>query len=234
MQISQHATSMPPADRAGAGPLKSLSSDLLELLESGQAFSDVTFSVEGRHVSAHRCVLAARSPFFRTIFSGAAPQLQQQNGQPRTSASAAAAGPQVIPVGIVGYDVFKLLLQFLYSGDISFSTKHGARGCKDKTCWHTHCSSAVEFGLETLNAAHFFGVGELSVLTQVSFPFLSFPCPASQPPSSRRSLQRFCDLGITVWNFLSPTCTGFMLFLPETAKPSLIPRDSLENSGILS
>lgn len=142
-----------------AAPIKSLSSDFLGLLANGQAFSDVTFAIEGRHVYAHRCVLAARSPFFRMIFCGDA-QLQN-NIQPRIGT------PQVIPVGIVGYDVFMLLLQFLYSGTLSFAPQNGARGCKDKTCWHTHCCNAVEFGLETLNAAHFFGVDQLSTLTQV-------------------------------------------------------------------
>jgi hypothetical protein len=46
-------------------PLKSLSQDFLSLLLNGQSFSDVSFAVEGRHVYAHKCVLAARSPFFQ-------------------------------------------------------------------------------------------------------------------------------------------------------------------------
>ncbi|XP_028082357.1 BTB/POZ domain and ankyrin repeat-containing protein NPR5 isoform X2 [Camellia sinensis] len=50
--------------------LRSLSLDYLNLLINGQAFSDVTFSVEGRLVHAHRCILAARSLFFRKFFCG--------------------------------------------------------------------------------------------------------------------------------------------------------------------
>lgn len=50
--------------------LKSLSMDYLNLLINGQAFSDVSFSVEGRLVHAHRCILAARSLFFRKFFCG--------------------------------------------------------------------------------------------------------------------------------------------------------------------
>jgi regulatory protein NPR1 len=162
-------------------PLKSLSQDFLSLLLNGQSFSDVSFAVEGRHVYAHKCVLAARSPFFRMIFCGDAHMLdgapavvgsttQQQQPQPPRGAAVA---PQVIPVGIVGHDVFMLLLQFLYTGDLCFSPQNLSRACKEKSCWHTHCSSAVEFALETLNAAHFFGVDQLSTLTQVILLFLS-------------------------------------------------------------
>ena len=56
--------------------LKSLSMDYLNLLINGQAFSDVAFSVEGRLVHAHRCVLAARSLFFRKLFCGLDPNHQ--------------------------------------------------------------------------------------------------------------------------------------------------------------
>jgi len=141
--------------------LKALSADFLDLLDKGQAFSDVTFNVEDRHVYAHRCVLAARSPFFRMIFCGNAQQLSGSDCQPKPGT------PREIPVGIVGYDVFMLLLQFLYSGHFSFSPQNSGRLCKDKSCYHIHCSSAVEFGLEMLNAAVFFGVEQLSTLTQV-------------------------------------------------------------------
>jgi regulatory protein NPR1 len=94
----------------------------------------------------------------------------QPSAPAATAATATATGQQqVIPVGIVGYDVFMLLLQFLYSGHLSFLPQNSvSRVCKEKSCWHTHCSAAVEFGLETLNAAQFFGVDQLSTLTQVS------------------------------------------------------------------
>jgi regulatory protein NPR1 len=155
MQTSQ-LSSMASED----SPIKSLSTDLLGLLTNGRLFSDVTFEVEGQHVYAHRCVLAARSPFFRMIFCGDA-QLHNDT-QPRPGT------PQIIPVGIVGFEVFKLLLQFLYGGKFSFSSPSVASACREKLCRHTHCTSAVEFGLETLNAAHFFGVDELTSITQVS------------------------------------------------------------------
>ncbi|KAH6818727.1 Ankyrin repeat family protein / BTB/POZ domain-containing protein [Perilla frutescens var. frutescens] len=142
--------------------LRSLSLDYLNLLINGQAFSDVTFSVEGRLVHAHRCILAARSLFFRKFFCGP----ESQSGQdplrmgPRSQA--------VIPVNSVGYEVFLLMLQFLYSGQVSIvPQKHEPRpNCGERGCWHTHCTSAVDLALDTLAAARSFGVEQLALLTQ--------------------------------------------------------------------
>ncbi|XP_057784930.1 regulatory protein NPR5-like [Salvia miltiorrhiza] len=140
--------------------LRSLSLDYLNLLINGQAFSDVTFSVEGRLVHAHRCILAARSLFFRKFFCGPDAQSPQMGPPPR--------GPGVIPVNSVGYEVFLLMLQFLYSGQVSIvPQKHEPRpNCGERACWHTHCTSAVDLALDTLSAARSFGVEQLALLTQ--------------------------------------------------------------------
>ncbi|RAL51878.1 hypothetical protein DM860_010596 [Cuscuta australis] len=136
--------------------LRSLSLDYLNLLINGQAFSDVTFSVEGRLVHAHRCILAARSLFFRKFFS-AAPESHHRHHP-----------PGVIPVNSVGYEVFLLMLQFLYSGQVSVvpQKQEPRPNCGDRSCWHTHCSSAVDLALDTLSAARSFGVEHLALLTQ--------------------------------------------------------------------
>lgn len=160
--------------------LRSLSLDYLNLLINGQAFSDVTFSVEGRLVHAHRCILAARSLFFRKFFCGPDPPsgLDPISGSRMspggTSSSCHRAGnsqqqQQVIPVNSVGYEVFLLLLQFLYSGQVSIvPQKHEPRpNCGERGCWHTHCTSAVDLALDTLAAARSFGVEQLALLTQV-------------------------------------------------------------------
>ncbi|GMH20188.1 hypothetical protein Nepgr_022029 [Nepenthes gracilis] len=154
-----------------------LSLDYLNLLINGQAFSDVTFSVEGRLVHAHRCILAARSLFFRKFFCGQ----DQPAGLDSSSAGSSSRMtmgvgpgsprpgiPQVIPVNSVGYEVFMLLLQFLYSGQVSIvPQKHEPRpNCGERGCWHTHCSSAVDLALDTLSAARSFGVEQLALLTQ--------------------------------------------------------------------
>ncbi|CAD6228205.1 unnamed protein product [Miscanthus lutarioriparius] len=172
--------------------LKSLSMDYLNLLINGQAFSDVTFNVEGRLVHAHRGILAARSLFFRKFFCGAAADAAApgallldhlsprspsgaSSSSPRggsagaSAAAAAAAAPgAVIPVNSVSYEVFLLLLQFLYSGQVSLVPQKGEPrpGCGERACWHTHCAAAVDLALDTLAAARSFGVEELALLTQ--------------------------------------------------------------------
>uniref|UniRef100_A0A0E0JTL1 BTB domain-containing protein n=1 Tax=Oryza punctata TaxID=4537 RepID=A0A0E0JTL1_ORYPU len=171
--------------------LKSLSMDYLNLLINGQAFSDVTFSVEGRLVHAHRCILAARSLFFRKFFCGAAADQAAAPGallldhlSPRSPSAASASSPRgaggsaaaaaaatpgaVIPVSSVSYEVFLLLLQFLYSGQVSLVPQKGEPrpGCGERGCWHTHCAAAVDLALDTLAAARSFGVEELALLTQ--------------------------------------------------------------------
>jgi len=156
--------------------LKSLSLDYLNLLINGQAFSDVAFSVEGRLVHAHRCVLAARSLFFRKLFCGLDPNHQPppppQLGSP--GARPAAAAPElVIPVSSIRYEVLVLVLQFLYSGQASVAApKSGPLpGCGARGCWHTRCGAAVDLALDTLAAARSFGVEQLALLVQVGIQF---------------------------------------------------------------
>ncbi|XP_019099788.1 PREDICTED: regulatory protein NPR5-like [Camelina sativa] len=155
--------------------LRSLSLDFLNLLINGQAFSDVTFSVEGRLVHAHRCILAARSLFFRKFFCGNdSPQAgtgidpTRHGSVPASPTRGSTAPAGVIPVNSVGYEVFLLLLQFLYSGQVSIvPQKHEPRpNCGERGCWHTHCSAAVDLALDTLAASRYFGVEQLVLLTQ--------------------------------------------------------------------
>ncbi|KAK1319508.1 Regulatory protein NPR5 [Acorus calamus] len=150
---------------------KTLSLDYLNLLINGQAFSDVTFSVEGRLVHAHRCILAARSLFFRKFFCGPDSPSSSASSPSGLLASPRGVGGSttpVIPVNSVTYEVFLLLLQFLYSGQASIlPQKHEPRpNCGERGCWHTHCSSAVDLALDTLSASRSFGVEQLAILTQ--------------------------------------------------------------------
>ncbi|XP_076958446.1 BTB/POZ domain and ankyrin repeat-containing protein NBCL-like [Bidens hawaiensis] len=155
--------------------LRSLSLDYLNLLINGQAFSDVTFSVEGRIVHAHRCILAARSLFFRKFFcsggTGTGTDSPTGFGSDPLGSRMGPGSPRnstVIPVNSVGYEVFLLMLQFLYSGQVSIvPQKHEPRpNCGERGCWHTHCTSAVDLALDTLSAARSFGVEQLVLLTQ--------------------------------------------------------------------
>ncbi|PWZ40395.1 BTB/POZ domain and ankyrin repeat-containing protein NH5.2 [Zea mays] len=148
--------------------VKSLSLDYLNLLINGQAFSDVAFSVEGRLVHAHRCVLAARSLFFRKLFCGLDPNYQPPTPTLGSSSSGARAPELVIPVSSIRYEVLVLVLQFLYSGQASVAApKSGPLpGCGARGCWHTSCGAAVDLALDTLAAARSFGVEQLALLVQ--------------------------------------------------------------------
>ncbi|KAL3625562.1 Regulatory protein npr5 [Castilleja foliolosa] len=141
--------------------LRSLSLDYLNLLINGQSFSDVTFSVEGRLVHAHRCILAARSPFFRKFFS-------EPDADPLRMGPPRGPGSQVIPVNDVGYEVFLLMLQFLYCGHVSVVHQkvEPRANCGERGCCHAHCSAAVDLALDTLSAARSFGVEQLATITQ--------------------------------------------------------------------
>ncbi|XP_066356692.1 BTB/POZ domain and ankyrin repeat-containing protein NH5.2-like [Miscanthus floridulus] len=149
--------------------LKSLSLDYLNLLINGQAFSDVAFSVEGRLVHAHRCVLAARSLFFRKLFCGLDPNHPPPPPTPPATPTGGARTPElVIPVSSIRYEVLVLVLQFLYSGQASVAApKSGPLpGCGARGCWHTRCGAAVDLALDTLAAARSFGVEQLALLVQ--------------------------------------------------------------------
>lgn len=156
-------------------PLKGLALDYFNLFSNGSsAFSDVIFCVEGKQVHAHRCILAARSAFFRMVFCKGVDPSTVANGLPATSdfgspeaAHLSSHLPVQIPVGVVSYDVFVIVLQYLYSGQLILAFQQGRSKCAERGCWHAHCSSHVDLALDTLHAATFFGVGQLSILIQV-------------------------------------------------------------------
>ncbi|KAG1365464.1 BTB/POZ domain and ankyrin repeat-containing protein NPR5 [Cocos nucifera] len=162
--------------------LKSLSVDLLNLLINGQAFSDVAFSVDGHLVYAHRCVLASRSLLFRRLFSGPDsppglnlldPNRHYHQLSPRSPSGPATGrvgvnAGMVIPLNSVGYEAFLLLLQFLYSGQVSIVPPKNEPhpDCSERGCGHTPCTSAINLAIDTLATARSFGVEELALITQ--------------------------------------------------------------------
>ncbi|KAH7404486.1 hypothetical protein KP509_15G028200 [Ceratopteris richardii] len=164
--------------------LHALSNDYLNLLGSTELpmLSDVTFCIDGRRLHAHRCILAARSHFFRILFS-------QQHGDgvqtlqpppassPSSSCSTSSCptgitsrgGPLVIPVDVVGLDAFVTTLRFLYSGQLilpQINRSPSPSSCPSPSCQHLSCSYAIDFLLELVYSAHFFGISELTELLQ--------------------------------------------------------------------
>lgn len=90
-----------PRNGAAAIPECRLSEDLGWLLDSS-CNSDVTLRVDGGSFGAHRSILAARSPVFRTMFEH--PMQERALGE--------------VVVTDVEYDVFADLLRFVYTGRV--------------------------------------------------------------------------------------------------------------------
>lgn len=79
-------------------PKPTLTADLLSLIDN-PLLSDVTFSVEGRKVRANKAILAARSEHFRACLYGGMKEQQEET----------------IVIADMPYDVFVMVLQFLYT-----------------------------------------------------------------------------------------------------------------------
>jgi len=78
--------------------------DYSKMLEDA-ALADVTFAVGGQRFPAHRCVLAARSPYFRAMF---------ESGKGMHEEGSRAAGQDVV-IKDVSAGAFRTLLRFLYA-----------------------------------------------------------------------------------------------------------------------
>lgn len=83
--------------------VNSLKEDLLNLYEK-QYFSDVVLKFRGCLFPCHRCILSSRSPFFRNLLA----KFPGFNSQVHVD----------IKTKELTVDMFKIMLQYLYSGDV--------------------------------------------------------------------------------------------------------------------
>eukprot|EP00404_Azadinium_spinosum_P049882 CAMPEP_0180764682 /NCGR_PEP_ID=MMETSP1038_2-20121128/38583_1 /TAXON_ID=632150 /ORGANISM="Azadinium spinosum, Strain 3D9" /LENGTH=494 /DNA_ID=CAMNT_0022799125 /DNA_START=55 /DNA_END=1535 /DNA_ORIENTATION=+ len=141
-------------------PPLSMSSDFLSMLEEGK-LSDVSFVVKGQTLKAHSQVLAARCEVFEKQF---------QSGM-RESVSREVVVEDCEP------DIFKALLQFLYSDDFSHVTscmKKYAAKLGDSTggseaagsSEHSPFASSASFLQEVLSVSNKYQVTRLSIWCQ--------------------------------------------------------------------
>ncbi|TKY72813.1 Regulatory protein NPR1 [Spatholobus suberectus] len=135
-------------------PLRLLSENLGSILEEGvDFFSDGKIVAgDGREVAVHRCILAARSCFFKTAFAGGGVlRLKEVAGD---------------------YDVrseaLSIVLAYLYSGGVKPLPQGEGGGCvcMDDVCSHFGCRPAVDFLLQLLYASSTFQISELVALYQ--------------------------------------------------------------------
>lgn len=106
----------------------------------------------------HRCILAARSVFFKTVLAGA-----------RKEKEARFELKDLAKEFDVRYDSLVAVLGYLYSGRVGALPK-GVCACVDDDCSHSACRPAVDFMVEVLYASFAFQISELVALYQVSEP----------------------------------------------------------------
>ncbi|GER49546.1 NPR1-1 protein [Striga asiatica] len=140
--------------------LNKLSSNLGQLLcESPDGdFTDAEIVVEENTVGVHRCILAARSKFFRDLFTNER-GFGGKNGRPSYYMA------NFLPCGSIGYDAFVLFLNYSYTGKLNQSPVEVST-CVDSSCTHDSCGPAVNFAVELMYASTIFQVPELVSLFQ--------------------------------------------------------------------
>ncbi|KAL3532639.1 hypothetical protein ACH5RR_006160 [Cinchona calisaya] len=137
-------------------------SDTLESIflsdTSSSSLSDFNFFADawlispvGKEIPVHRCILSARSPFFRGVFSGASA---------REKSGAKIQLKEFMKEFEVGFDALVTVLAYLYSGRVRPSPKDVCV-CVDDECSHAACRPVMEFMVEVLFASFTFEVSEL-------------------------------------------------------------------------
>lgn len=116
-------------------------------------------AVCGKEIPVHRCILSARSPFFRNVFSG-------------KDKSVKVVLKELMKEYEVSYDAVVTVLAYLYCGKIRASPKDVCV-CVDIECSHVACRPALEFMVELLYASFTFQISELVTKFQVLPYFLN-------------------------------------------------------------
>ncbi|KAF2285129.1 hypothetical protein GH714_038752 [Hevea brasiliensis] len=155
--IETLSTPKPPNPEISA--LRQLSKSLESIFESPDfdyfADAKITISASNREVPVHRCILSARSSFFKAMFSGSAAKEKDAKFELK----------QLAKDYDVGFDSLVAVLAYLYSGKVR-PLPDGVCVCADEDCSHVACRVAVDFMLEVLYASFTFQVPELVALYQ--------------------------------------------------------------------
>ncbi|KAJ0251409.1 Regulatory protein NPR2 [Hirschfeldia incana] len=136
-----------------------LSNSLESVFDSPEAFySDAKLVLsDDKEVSFHRCILSARSPFFKTALA-AAEKVQK-------STPVKLELKKLAKECDVGFDSVVAVLAYVYSGRVRPPPK-GVSECADESCCHVACRPAVDFMVEVLYLAFVFQIPELVTMYQ--------------------------------------------------------------------
>ncbi|KAI3447151.1 hypothetical protein Pfo_003816 [Paulownia fortunei] len=134
--------------------LKRLSDTLESILLDTSSSPDFDFfadarivAASGREIPVHRCILSARSLFFKNLFVN-----RERNAKLELK--------EVMKEYDVGYDALVTVLAYVYSGKVRVSPKDVCV-CVDDECSHLACRPAVAFMVEVLYASFVFQINEL-------------------------------------------------------------------------
>ncbi|RWW64428.1 hypothetical protein BHE74_00028344 [Ensete ventricosum] len=157
-----------PDPAADVEALRRLSDNLGAAFESPdfESFVDARIAVEdggarAREVGVHRCMLSARSPFFREVFA-------ERDG---VLAPARLELWKLVSGFVVGYDALVAVLGYLYSGRVAPLPEEVCM-CMDEECRHEACRPVVDFMVEVLYASFVFQISELVSIFQVTLSSL--------------------------------------------------------------
>ncbi|KAK2985787.1 hypothetical protein RJ640_021572, partial [Escallonia rubra] len=116
-------------------------------------FSDARIvTADDREIPVHRCILSARSPFFRSAFCG-------KDGGAKLELKECCREFEV------SFDAVVAVLAYVYSGRVR-ALPEGVCVCVDEECVHDACRPAVDFLVEVLYASYVFQITELVGLYQ--------------------------------------------------------------------
>lgn len=110
-------------------------------------------AASGREIPVHRCILSARSLFFKNLFVN-----RERNKKLELK--------EVMKEYDVGYEALVTVLAYIYSGKVRVSPKDVCV-CVDDECSHLACRPAVAFMVEVLYASFVFQINELVARFQV-------------------------------------------------------------------
>ncbi|KAH7851271.1 hypothetical protein Vadar_009351 [Vaccinium darrowii] len=135
--------------------LRRLSEDFGSIFTSNSnSFSDAKIAVAGgREFAVHRYILSARSPFFKSLFSGDETRVKLEMKDLAKDFQ-------------VRYDALDAVLVYLYSGIVRSLRPEGVCFCVDDDCEHIACRPALDFVVEVLYASFIFEIPELVDLCQ--------------------------------------------------------------------
>jgi len=130
------------------------------LLNPEYNYSDAEIVVEGIDVGVNRCILAARSQFFHEKF-------KEQNENYLKNEKPKYLLKDLVRVASIGYEVFMVLLNYLYTGKIKSSPSE-VSSCVDNACAHDACRPAINYAVELMYASSTFQIKELVMVVEVS------------------------------------------------------------------